>query len=301
MNFAWTWCRCRRSLRRQPWPVAALAAAFTLLMLLAGSARLAAFVADAVLPRLADNVHVIAYLREDMTADKASALAEIVAHVPGVERVRHVDSREALQRLRDEAAELGGVAELLDGVEEGFLPASLEIALRSTEALGDRGRALAERLRRIPGVAEVDAMEAGLARLHSLLALLRGLAWGLLALAVIVGIAGLGFPLLLGRQSRYEDVAVLTLLGETPAAIGRPWALMGALAAVVGSGLAWLMLWMAHRQTSSLLAQLFGAWVPNQIPFVPWHEILGSISAAVVVGAWIGRRAMPTIRGRRYV
>src|SRR5688500_2386474 len=129
MNFAWTWRRCQRNLRRQPWPVVALAAAFTLLMLLAGSARLAAFVADAVLPRLADNVHVIAYLREDMTPDKASALAEIVAHVPGVERVRHVESQEALQRLRDEAAALGGVAELLEGVEEGFLPPSLEIEL----------------------------------------------------------------------------------------------------------------------------------------------------------------------------
>ncbi len=267
-------------------------------MMLAGAARLVARVADAVLPRLADNVHVIAYLREDMTPDKAQALAEIVAHVPGVERVRHVESQEALQRLRNEAAGLGGVAELLEGVEEGFLPRSLEIQLRATEALGDRGRALAERLRRVPGVAEVDAMEDGLARLHSVLGLLRVLAWGLLLLAVVAGVAVLALPLLLGRQRRHDDVAVLTLLGETPAGIRHPWAIAGALAAALGSLLAWLVLWLAHEQASLSLGQALGAWVPSRLPFVPVHEIFASILAAVVLGAWFGRRAVPSLKGR---
>lgn len=298
MTLAWTWRRCRRNVRRQPAPVVALCGAFALLMMLAGAARLAASMADAVLPRLADNVHVIAYLREDMTPEKTNALAEIVAHVPGVERVRHVESQEALQRLRREANGLGGVAELLEGVEEGFLPRSLEIQLRATEALGDRGRALAERLRRVPGVAEVDAMEDGLARLHSVLGLLRVLAWGLLLLAVVAGVAVLVLPLLLGRQRRQDDVAVLTLLGETPAGIRRPWAIAGALAAAAGSLLAWLVLWLAHEQACTSLAQVLGAWLPAQLPFVPGHEIFASILAAVVLGAWFGRRAVPSLKGR---
>lgn len=297
MNFDWTLRRMQRAVGRQPAPLLALCGAFGLLVLLMGSARVVSQIADAVLPRLAENVHVIAYLRDDMTADKAQALAEVVSRVPGVERVRAVGSAEALARLRAEAKSMSGVAEFLDGVEEGFLPRSLEVRLQATTSLSDRASALAERLRRIPGIAEVDAMEDGLARLRSVLGLLRGLGWSLFGLAVVAGVAVLVLPLVQGRQRRQQEVAVLTLLGETPAGIRRPWALAGALAALVGALSAWLVLWLTHLTFSSSLAALLGSWVPGPMPFVALHEMLLATVFAVVAGFWIGQRAMPSMKG----
>ncbi|MDX2020194.1 MAG: permease-like cell division protein FtsX [Deltaproteobacteria bacterium] len=285
-------------MKRQPAPLVALGGAFALLVLLMGAARVVSQIADSVLPRLAENVHVIAYLRDDMTADKAQALAEIVSRVPGVERVRAVDSAEALARLRAEAKSMGGVAEFLDGVEEGFLPRSLEVRLQATTSLSERAVALAERLRRIPGIAEVDAMEDGLARLRSVLGLLRGLGWSLFGLAVVAGVAVLVLPLVQGRQRRQQEVAVLTLLGETPAGIRRPWALAGGLSAVAGALSAWLVLWLAHLTLSSSLAAVLGSWVPGPLPFVAWHEMLLATVVALFAGFWIGQRAMPSLKGR---
>lgn len=298
VNFDWTLRRMQRAVKRQPAPLVALGGAFALLVLLMGAARVVSQIADSVLPRLAENVHVIAYLRDDMTADKAQALAEIVSRVPGVERVRAVDSAEALARLRAEAKSMGGVAEFLDGVEEGFLPRSLEVRLQATTSLSERAVALAERLRRIPGIAEVDAMEDGLARLRSVLGLLRGLGWSLFGLAVVAGVAVLVLPLVQGRQRRQQEVAVLTLLGETPAGIRRPWALAGGLSAVAGALSAWLVLWLAHLTLSSSLAAVLGSWVPGPLPFVAWHEMLLATVIALFAGFWIGQRAMPSLKGR---
>lgn len=298
MTWAWTWRRCRSTLRRQPGSLLALMGAFAVLAFLAGAARLVNSLADAIVPRLADNVHVIAYLREDMTAERAGALAEVVAHVPGVERVRQVDSQEALQRLRKEAAALGGVAELLEGVEEGFLPPSLEIRLSASEAASRRGLALAERLRRIPGIAEVDAMEDGLARLHSILVLLRGLFFLLLALALLSAAGALALPLLQGRHRRRQHVAVLTLLGETPGGIRLPWALVGACAGLAGSAVAVVLLWLAHANMVPLAERLMGRWVSASLPlatlpFFGAFELATAFVMALLLGAVMGRLAVP--------
>lgn len=299
MNVAWTLRRMKRAVRRQPAPLVALCGAFTLLMMLMGSARLVSQIADSVLPRLAENVHVIAYLRDDMTADKAHALAEIVSRVPGVEQVRAVGSAEALDRLRSESQSMGGVSAFLKSVEEGFLPRSLEVRLRATNSLSERASALAVRLRKIPGIAEVDAMEDGLARLRSILGLCQGLGWALFGLALVAGVAVLVLPLMEGRQRREQEVAVLSLLGETPEGIRRPWAIAGGAAALIGTALAWLLLWVAHATLSHSLAELLGSWVPGRLPFVPWHEMLISTVFALVAGALVGRRAMPSL-GRQH-
>jgi cell division protein FtsX len=111
-------------------------------------------------------------------------------------------------------------------------------------------------------------------------------------------VAVLVLPLVQGRQRRHQEVAVLTLLGETPVGIRRPWALAGAFAAVAGATLAWLVLWLAHLTLSSSLAALLGSWVPGQVPFVAWHEIVAATVFALVAGFWIGQRAMPSMKGR---
>lgn len=288
----------KRAITRQPGPLLALCGAFSLLMVLMGSARLVSQISDSVLPRLAENVHVIAYLRDDMTTEKAHALAEIVSRVPGVDQVRAVGSAEALQRLRAESKSIGGVAAFLDSVEDGFLPRSLEIRLHATNSLSERALGLAQRLRKIPGIAEVDAMEDGLARLRSILGLCKALGWSLFGLAMVAGVAVLILPLIQGRQRREQEVAVLTLLGETPEGIRRPWAIAGGAAALLGTTVAWLILWIAHSTLSNSLAELLGRWVPGQMPFVPWHEMLLATLFALFGGGWVGRRAMPSLRGR---
>lgn len=300
MTWSWTWRRWKQGLRRQPSWLLGSFIAFALLVFLAGGARLAQQVSEALVPRLAEDLHVIAYLRDDMSEEQAAALSEIVLRVPGVETVRQIDSQQALQRLRQEAAALGGVAHLLEGVEEGFLPRSIEVRLRPTAALAGRSTALADRLRRIPGVAEVDAMEDGTARLRAVLTVLQRLGWALFALSWAAGAAALSFPLLHGREHRRQEVAVLTMLGETPAGIRRPWALTGALAALLGSACAWVALWWVHGRIVATL-EGFSELVPSEggvasLAFLPGLEIVIFTLLAIGLGLGLGRLAMPRLR-----
>ena len=73
------------------------------------------------------SVELVAFLRDDLPRASRDALAGALGRLAGVAGVRLLGSDEALARMR---AELGARASVLDGVEEGFLPATLEVSLR---------------------------------------------------------------------------------------------------------------------------------------------------------------------------
>src|SRR5262245_12629549 len=68
------------------------------------------------------DVQLIVYLEDGISGMRSQQIAGALARLPGVTAVRAVDPHEAWERLR---RGLGARADLLDGVEEGFLPASI--------------------------------------------------------------------------------------------------------------------------------------------------------------------------------
>jgi FtsX extracellular domain len=124
----------------------AIAAAFAVLAFASAGARLLSR-ARAV-PGPPPSARVVAYLADDLDAAGAAELARVLARLPGVETVRAVSAREGLALLR---RELGARAGVIEGVGADLLAPSLEILARPAEA-----SALAFRLRRLHGVADVD-------------------------------------------------------------------------------------------------------------------------------------------------
>lgn len=291
--------RARRQITRQRGAMLALTAAFTLLVLLLGGGRLAGRVAASLAPRLADNVHVIAYLRDDMTTARAAALADLVRRIPGIESANLVGSAEALSRLRGDVRAMGGAAELLDGVEDGFLPRSLELRLAPSATLGTRAADLAGRIRRIEGIAEVDAMEDGLLRVRAVISAARAAGIGLFGLALFSGLALLLVPLSRGRRARREEAEVLTLLGETPRAIRLPVALTGAAAALLGAIIAVPVLYAVFALWQPSWAEITrGLGVdaggrPLAVSFLGGGEMMLGTAALMTLGFFLGRASIP--------
>src|SRR5687767_12158473 len=130
-------------------------------LLLVGLVGLAAANVSRLIARWDRGVSMIVYLEDDVTPERARAIGEILAQVHAIERVDYIPSDMAHRRLQET---LGARHELLDGVEVGFLPASLEVKL----AGGVRGVAAAspviERLRRTAGVEEVEFLGDWVAR-----------------------------------------------------------------------------------------------------------------------------------------
>jgi cell division protein FtsX len=94
----WILRRARRDVRRRALRFVALVGAFAAFAALAGAAVLGARAATALAPLLEHEVHLIAYLRDDVPADRLGALVDILGRIPGVRAARAVGQDEALRR-----------------------------------------------------------------------------------------------------------------------------------------------------------------------------------------------------------
>ena len=288
--------RVRRETRRRPGTLLAFAAAVAGLAALAAAALLGARTAAAVVPLLDQNVHVIAYLDDELSGERAERLARAAAALPGVAQAHLVDGPEALARLRAAAQSLGGPAAVAD-VEPGFLPRSLEVALTSGADLPARARALAGKLRSLPGIREVDAMGEGIGRLGSWLAIGRRLGLVALVLAGATGLAllALGLMAMARGRGRGSEARVLRQLGETPAAIHLPASLAAAAAALLGAGVGLALVTASFPAVVRALEAAVGLGPLGAQPRLGPSEVAATLVAAVLIG-WVGGHAASAAR-----
>jgi cell division transport system permease protein len=197
---------------------------------------------------------LVVYLKDGVAEARGQALAGELGQLEGVEHAAYVDAVESGRRLE---RALGDDARLLDGVERGTLPGSIELTLapgvRDVLAMSPTLRAL----KTSDVVDDVVVEDAGDGQLASALATIRTLAWGAAALfaglALIIVLATVRVRLDRGRH----ELAVAQLLGAGPGFIVIPTALagavQGALAALLAAGLA---AWGIHAYGADLVAGL---------------------------------------------
>ncbi len=293
MTATWVLRRTRREARRHGSSLCALLAAFAALAALAAAAVLGTRAAAELAPLIEQDLHVIAYLRDDASPAKVEAIADILRRLPGIRAVKKVESDEALRRLRGEVESLGNANVLLDGLEDGFLPRSLEVALLPSENLPARASELAARLRKLGGIAEVDAMESGLARLMSWVNLARWLGQLIFVLAAIAGLAALVWSLGKGRGQRRELAETLSLLGATPAGIRLPAAILGAAAAAGGCAVGLAATSALFRSVVGAALRPFSNLPTVHAPTLHVGELLIGLLVALGAGWLSGRYTTP--------
>jgi FtsX extracellular domain len=263
----------------------ALAAAFGVVGFCAAGARLATRAAtEAAVAGAAEPVaHIIVSLKDDLGAEEIGTLRGVLTRLPGVEEVRSVSAREGLERL---VHELGDRASLLDGVGSDLMFPTLEIAARPASAAS----ALAFRLRRLSGVADVDLVPATPASASPappwfgargpwLVARVAALGGGVAALLALL------WALALLRARLRPDLSVLVTLGVTRATSLRPALALATVSAAVGAtlglvgasgaGRAWLGLGALAAREGAL-----GGLVLVALAFVAARIVLHGVEAA---------------------
>jgi cell division protein FtsX len=293
VSFAWIARRAWREVARRPGTSLALAGACAALALVAGGARAGARLEATLVPLAEQNVHVIAYLGDDADADESARLQAALRVLPGVARVEAVDSAEALRRLERAAASLGDGGRAVAGLEAGFLPRSLEVALSPGGDLRARAAELAARLRRIRGIVEVDAMTEGLGRLQAWLSLGRVIALSAVAVAALLALFAAAVAVARGRAGRRAHAATLHFLGATTIAIRAPGALASAAAALAGTALGLGALAIASPRALGWLERSAGLVRVQTPPALVGRELALALGAAVLLGALVGALATP--------
>lgn len=197
--------------------------------------------------RWGQQVRVVAFLGGDATPE---TLEDVEARISTWDEVLAVNTRTRAEAMAEFRTALGRDESLLDGVDPGLVPASVEVALheghRDPESMGE----IATRLRQIDGLGEVDHVDYGqdlVARLHGLRDFLRlgGLVVGVLvALAVVFIISN---TVRLGLYARREELEIMQLVGATDRFIRAPFYLEGAFQGMLGAVVGVVLLWAVYR------------------------------------------------------
>jgi len=271
-----------RAIRRAPFEQAVAIGTIAVALLFVGMQRLAVENVARVTAGFGRGAQMIVYLEDDAPPSRARQIADALAKMPDVERVQTVDGKEAFARLR---GSLGARADLLDGVEETALPTSLEVTLRGGGSSLLRAHPAFERLKRTPGVEEVELMGDWLERVGALERLLR--AAGLL-LGLLVGAACLyivASTIRLAVFARREEIEILKLVGATDGFVKAPFLVEGTLQGAAGASLALALLYALYRSAAPWIERTLGGLLAQApLGFLP----LAECAAAIVLGALLG-------------
>ena len=265
-------------------PMPPLVAVFALALgaMLFGTVYIAARNAQNMLRAWGEGVQLTIYLEPDSAPARGAAVAEALRRVQSIEHVRYITSAEAMQRLREG---LGARAPLLDGVEDDFLPPSLEVTFARGEDNPATIAAVAERVQKLPGVEDVETMGDWVKRVQAAADLLRGVA---LAALILVGIGCLylvGATIKLAVFARREEIEILKLVGATHRYVRAPFWIEGLgeglLGGLVGAGGLYGLFRYAAPRVESLLG---GVLAGVHFTFPPLLHVVAGIGVLAAIG-----------------
>jgi len=240
------------------------------------------------------DVQMIVYLEDGTAPARAQKFAGALGRLPGVTAVRTVDGHQAWERLK---RGLGSRGDLLDGVEEGFLPASLEVTLKPGVADMLRAHPAFERLRRSAGVEDVELMGDWAGRLGALERLLDGIGWAVAALVLCACLYIVGSTIRLGVFARRDEIEIWKLVGATDGFVKAPFLVEGGLQGALGTALAALLLYGLYRLGAPRVEAVLGGWLaagplgfftPLQLgAALLLGTLLGLVGSAVALGRYV--------------
>jgi cell division protein FtsX len=273
--------------------VLAAGASFFLLALLAGTTRLGARVVARWGGLVGQNVHLLVYLGDEMDEGTSRDLAEILRRVPTVAQVAVVEPAQAFARFKTSALSFGADEQTIETLEPAYFPRSIEIRLIPASDLGARADDLAKRLRGVPGVVQVDAMGAGLARLSAWSGFGKRLGMGVLIALALLDLVALVAVFVRLRTTLTRRAAVLVQLGETPSGIRLPSGLWMAVAAAIGGAVAATTLSLLWHSLVGRVERSLGMLGTSPVPALGRTEVATGLAVLVAVGLVLGYLATP--------
>lgn len=253
--------------------------AMTVSLVLAGMAALGALNLERLTAHWGRGTHLIVYLQVDASPARVKTLQTVLEKRPEVASVRLVTPKQAFDRLK---RTLGTRGSLLQGVDQDFMPPSLELRLAGH---ADRAATpLLALLESLPGVQDVDYLGQWADRLGTLAAAVRG---GALLVALLVALACLyiaASTVRLGIFARRDEIDIQRLLGATDRFIRAPFLVEGAAQGVLSATAALVTLyglfaWLGPRLEPVLQTLMSRA---DLAFFSPLQLVAGFVAAALV-------------------
>jgi cell division transport system permease protein len=187
-----------------------------------------------------DALNITAYLKPKLPDHDAAQLAERIGARGDVAAARLVTAAEGLAEFR----RWSGLGSALDALADNPLPATIVVRPRAADDGADAAAvgALAEALRALPGVDQVQLDTDWVRRFTAILDALRR---GVAVVALLLGLAVLlvvGNTIRLDIDARRAEIEVVKLVGGSDGFVRRPFLYGGFWYGLGGGVLAWILL-----------------------------------------------------------
>jgi cell division transport system permease protein len=233
------------------------------------------------------SITLTAYLKADVSEQKAQQLARTARARPGVEGVELITATAALAEFRKNS----GLGTALDVLPQNPLPHVLIV----TPTAERRDRATLETLRTFiaawPEVDQVQLDSDWVNRVNAILGVLRAVLWVAAALLGAAVVAVVGNTIRLEIQNRRAEIEVTKLVGGTNAFVRRPFLYTGMLYGLAAGVLAWLIVTaalLALRAPVQALARAYGSeFMLHGLGLRELEVLVGVGMALGWLGAWL--------------
>lgn len=223
-----------------------------------------------------------AFLKLDVDAAQAQALAQTLRQRPDVAAVAVVTPEQSLAQLRQRPDLAQAIDALGPEPARAALPSLLELTPSGAEA------PLAQTLATLPQIERVQYDALWQQRLQA------WLAFGIRSVAVLAVLLGLGTLLVVGNtvrldiQSRREEIGVLQLLGASDGFVQRPFLYLGAWYGLLAGAIALGLLTLAGLALTQPLAEL-AARYGSSFSLRGLNPLqAGAVLAGAAVLGWMG-------------
>ncbi|MGD2215962.1 MAG: permease-like cell division protein FtsX [Gemmatimonadales bacterium] len=271
--------------RRAPGLAVLSAMSIGLSLFVLGTFALVTYNVEVTLRTIERRVEVVAYLRENVSAEQLEVLQNDVGSFPEVETVIHVSKFEAMRNAMQQLEEF---REVFTDLEVNPLPASLEVQLRPDYRDPESVQRVAELIALYPFVEDVQYGREWVEKIYQLrrlggaVAAILGIAFAVVAILII------GTTVRMAVLARREEIVIMQLVGATDGFIRRPFLLEGFITGLAGGTLALILTYGAYLAVNSSLLDL--EWLP------PLWAALG-----LLAGGFLGLAASDTALRRHMI
>ncbi|MDD3657099.1 MAG: permease-like cell division protein FtsX, partial [Atribacterota bacterium] len=209
---------------------------------------------DIIIANVESQLIAIAYLKDNLSEEDIRKLVEETSKLRGVKEVYYISKEEALQKLKED---LTGHEDILAGMPENPLPASLEITVYETGSLEE----VAFQLGQYNGIEEVNYGGELTKNLILIFDFVRKTGLGIIIVLLCISILIMFSVIKISVHSRQQEIEIMTLVGATSWFIRWPFIIEGFLKGLISSLIAFLLLSKAY--------QYFIEQMEKIIPFIP--------------------------------
>lgn len=219
----------------------------TVLLFLFGIGVQASWQLEGLLNQFGSQLEVSVYLD---TGVEAIALKPIAEALPGVTTVKTVSKEEAWAALVQELgiSDVKGATQQLNG---NPLVDELKVKVRSSDGVPT----VAEELRKLQGVDEVQYVDEAVKRIAQLNKGLSWISFAITTLLTLTAIAVITTTIRLIVMARRREIEIMQLVGATTIWIYLPFILQGITFGLSGAAIAWGLIGSVQHFLGQLIAQ----------------------------------------------